>query len=132
MCTVLGIIKVQFFYLLLSTVILLSIHSAMSTKHLWWACGKILLLLNISVRLLLNTKEVVRPVSAAIQKQNSLSCFKNLATCLFFFSNLFRNLANARCRLSLSSISKPDWFLAGSPLYNSTFKFRNRDFPLIF
>lgn len=95
-------------------------------------CGNVLLLSNVSLCLLLNTKEVVRPVSAAIQNQNSQFCFKNLTVSLFFFSNLFHSLPNARRRLSLSSISKPDRFLAGSPLYNSTFKFRNRDFPLIF
>lgn len=91
------------------------------------AYGNALLLLNISACLVLSTKEVVRPVSAAIQNKNSWFCFRNLATSLFFFSNLFCNLPHARCRISLSPISKPDWFLAGSPLYNSTFKFRNRD-----
>lgn len=64
------------------------------------ACGSALLLVNISVCLVLNTKEVVRPVSAAIQNQNSQFCFKNLTTSLFFFSNFFHNLPNARCRIS--------------------------------
>lgn len=39
------------------------------------ACGNVLLLLNISVCLVLNTKEMVSPVSAAMQNQNSLFCF---------------------------------------------------------